>query len=233
MLFFFFQAEDGIRDADVTGVQTCALPISSSWARALAASFRISGRASWPARSTADRCSASTPSPRRRTRTPCDGVSPRKTDVFRTPLNFIARSSARMDRITSGPPSAIRSTRPGGTSMLASGDCQTKDPSSEIRGLDTPRGVVGWRGAHSPVPARPRQWPVSRRAYGSLRDEASRSDNRTGTVIGPRCHRNGFADLRRRDGLWWRTCDEPDTPRESLQYREASAWEYRLTRGSW
>src|SRR6266699_2681637 len=24
----FFQAEDGIRDADVTGVQTCALPIS-------------------------------------------------------------------------------------------------------------------------------------------------------------------------------------------------------------
>src|SRR5437667_9450670 len=27
--FFFFQAEDGIRDRDVTGVQTCALPISS------------------------------------------------------------------------------------------------------------------------------------------------------------------------------------------------------------
>src|SRR3989442_8575419 len=26
-MFFFFQAEDGIRDADVTGVQTCALPI--------------------------------------------------------------------------------------------------------------------------------------------------------------------------------------------------------------
>src|SRR3989454_4275182 len=28
MLFFFFQAEDGIRDYKVTGVQTCALPIS-------------------------------------------------------------------------------------------------------------------------------------------------------------------------------------------------------------
>src|SRR5215813_14239859 len=27
ILIFFFQAEDGIRDADVTGVQTCALPI--------------------------------------------------------------------------------------------------------------------------------------------------------------------------------------------------------------
>src|SRR5207245_5934752 len=29
VFFFFFQAEDGIRDATVTGVQTCALPISS------------------------------------------------------------------------------------------------------------------------------------------------------------------------------------------------------------
>src|SRR5256886_11600023 len=27
MCFFFFQAEDGIRDLTVTGVQTCALPI--------------------------------------------------------------------------------------------------------------------------------------------------------------------------------------------------------------
>src|SRR2546430_13618001 len=31
-LVFFFQAEDGIRDLTVTGVQTCALPI---WARAV------------------------------------------------------------------------------------------------------------------------------------------------------------------------------------------------------
>src|SRR2546430_17323281 len=28
-VFFFFQAEDGIRDLTVTGVQTCALPIST------------------------------------------------------------------------------------------------------------------------------------------------------------------------------------------------------------
>src|SRR2546429_474284 len=28
LIFFFFQAEDGIRDVAVTGVQTCALPIS-------------------------------------------------------------------------------------------------------------------------------------------------------------------------------------------------------------
>src|SRR5438093_13743864 len=31
--FFFFQAEDGIRDWSVTGVQTCALPISPLAAR--------------------------------------------------------------------------------------------------------------------------------------------------------------------------------------------------------
>src|SRR5437773_8117191 len=41
--FFFFQAEDGIRDRDVTGVQTCALPIyycpawPTIWRKGLAA----------------------------------------------------------------------------------------------------------------------------------------------------------------------------------------------------
>src|SRR5215471_20048101 len=34
VVFFFFQAEDGIRDLYVTGVQTCALPISPTyWTR--------------------------------------------------------------------------------------------------------------------------------------------------------------------------------------------------------
>src|SRR5690625_5774297 len=33
---FFFQAEDGIRDGHVTGVQTCALPISGAAAAARA-----------------------------------------------------------------------------------------------------------------------------------------------------------------------------------------------------
>src|SRR2546429_6054659 len=49
LVFFFFQAEDGIRDVAVTGVQTCALPI-----------FRLStsrGRTTPPLR-TATRCSA-------------------------------------------------------------------------------------------------------------------------------------------------------------------------------
>src|SRR6266540_5195595 len=35
VIFFFFQAEDGIRDRDVTGVQTCALPICEGRDRAV------------------------------------------------------------------------------------------------------------------------------------------------------------------------------------------------------
>src|SRR5258708_31584696 len=43
---FFFQAEDGIRDDLVTGVQTCALPISSSpTATAARTPTRATGRA--------------------------------------------------------------------------------------------------------------------------------------------------------------------------------------------
>src|SRR6266516_5300844 len=44
LLFFFFQEEDGIRYRTVTGVQTCALPISSS------AGPRIVGSSTPPAR---------------------------------------------------------------------------------------------------------------------------------------------------------------------------------------
>src|SRR5438067_10343539 len=32
-MYFFFQAEDGIRDRNVTGVQTCALPILRIWVK--------------------------------------------------------------------------------------------------------------------------------------------------------------------------------------------------------
>src|SRR5258708_30655473 len=48
-VFFFFQAEDGIRDDLVTGVQTCALPISFACRVPLA----LSGRS----RSPLKRCS--------------------------------------------------------------------------------------------------------------------------------------------------------------------------------
>src|SRR3989442_9713703 len=44
VMLFFFQAEDGIRDADVTGVQTCALPISARGTPALLHGVTGSGK---------------------------------------------------------------------------------------------------------------------------------------------------------------------------------------------
>src|SRR5688500_19754704 len=46
VIFFFFQAEDGIRDYKVTGVQTCALPISPSPAASRCATWTAAR--SWP-----------------------------------------------------------------------------------------------------------------------------------------------------------------------------------------
>src|SRR2546430_4030707 len=43
LVFFFFQAEDGIRDLTVTGVQTCALPIWGAAHR-----LRRSAQPAWP-----------------------------------------------------------------------------------------------------------------------------------------------------------------------------------------
>src|SRR2546430_3804071 len=59
-LFFFVQAEDGIRDLTVTGVQTCALPICtnrrSRSTRACPAPFRGSRRPAQNIRKTTGRC---------------------------------------------------------------------------------------------------------------------------------------------------------------------------------
>src|SRR2546422_4662673 len=58
--FFFFQAEDGIRDVAVTGVQTCALPISADAAepksvsgpRQFTDTCRVAGSPADPSRTT-------------------------------------------------------------------------------------------------------------------------------------------------------------------------------------
>src|SRR5699024_11283244 len=49
VVFFFFQAEDGIRDRNVTGVQTCALPISTHRPAVVACANDPHGQ-SWRAR---------------------------------------------------------------------------------------------------------------------------------------------------------------------------------------
>src|SRR5260370_415733 len=68
-VFFFFQAEDGIRDSSVTGVQTCALPICTclpGGATPSTAATRASLTSTWlfPAsRTPASRLPANTCSP--------------------------------------------------------------------------------------------------------------------------------------------------------------------------
>src|SRR5438874_5011801 len=54
-LFFFFQAEDGIRALYVTGVQTCALPISVWRRRAVRAAAQRGADLGLPARVAGDR----------------------------------------------------------------------------------------------------------------------------------------------------------------------------------
>src|SRR2546422_634144 len=56
--FFFFQAEDGIRDVAVTGVQTCALPICSTAVRTPALSGGCPGTNSTSRTSNAESSSA-------------------------------------------------------------------------------------------------------------------------------------------------------------------------------
>src|SRR3989449_11045796 len=60
LLVFFFQAEDGIRDVAVTGVQTCALPISRSSSTGQRVARRTRSRSQTgsfqPFRSTASSC---------------------------------------------------------------------------------------------------------------------------------------------------------------------------------
>src|SRR2546429_4205274 len=69
--FFFFQAEDGIRDVAVTGVQTCALPISASDSAGRRRSTRqVGGRRCPDPRTSVARVSLSTSRASRRERYP-------------------------------------------------------------------------------------------------------------------------------------------------------------------
>src|SRR2546422_2795110 len=79
MLFFFFQAEDGIRDVAVTGVQTCALPISRGKGRVRSANGWKGARSARCAKSNSGRTARSG-------RKPSIGRS-RSTDRKSTRLN--------------------------------------------------------------------------------------------------------------------------------------------------
>src|SRR5205823_10965844 len=84
---FFFQAEDGIRDKLVTGVQTCALPICR--VPGLAAVVVVTATAS-----TCRSRTRSTPRPRRRSATSGRAAHPRARPASATPTE-IGRASCR------------------------------------------------------------------------------------------------------------------------------------------
>src|SRR5262249_59785063 len=67
VFFFFFQAEDGIRDWSVTGVQTCALPIWTSACQGLG-KLRLDRRRKSAAATDRRRCGATWQSRRGRAR---------------------------------------------------------------------------------------------------------------------------------------------------------------------
>src|SRR5882762_11398440 len=52
LVFFFFQAEDGIRDSSVTGVQMCALPIYGGTTHRPPADEVVTSASGWANRST-------------------------------------------------------------------------------------------------------------------------------------------------------------------------------------
>src|SRR5437773_2583854 len=73
--FFFFQAEDGIRDRDVTGVQTCALPISPTYRVHLVAAPEPTPDAR-KAPEAVDRPAEDKPAPAPKAKSPKSTVSP-------------------------------------------------------------------------------------------------------------------------------------------------------------
>src|SRR2546422_2647298 len=113
--FFFFQAEDGIRDVAVTGVQTCALPISRASGPAPAAA---------PAAPSAARRAGTAPrAPPGTPRTPPRAAAPTRTlPRPRAPRRHPSCSTSSCDSFIEHPPQpdvGARQLRLGKTHRLA------------------------------------------------------------------------------------------------------------------
>src|SRR6266853_4357965 len=106
--FFFFQAEDGIRDLTVTGVQTCALPIWARDALGLGRPADALARAARPTVLVRERPQRAGPAAdeRRQARVPRRALS-------RTPRRLCALPDARSEaRRRERPPGQARSALP-------------------------------------------------------------------------------------------------------------------------
>src|SRR2546430_838012 len=103
VLFFFFQAEDGIRDLTVTGVQTCALPISASTPTRARSDAHARSRGSIRSRRSQGAQASATPSgetarPRTRMRAPAGPLTAAPPTIGLTPTTgaVVERSASTM-----------------------------------------------------------------------------------------------------------------------------------------
>src|SRR5699024_9342584 len=101
---FFFQAEDGIRDRNVTGVQTCALPISSPSSR-LRASRAFASLASRPLKRAVVRCRS------RRLPFLFCAIRSLLSAVFRPPVHRIPPPAPPQQRVLSASVFCIKNLR--------------------------------------------------------------------------------------------------------------------------
>src|SRR6266542_3676999 len=160
--FFFFQAEDGIRDATVTGVQTCALPISRTWREG-----RPNGLLRWPPRpgitdgSGGQRAAVRTPPSsshptisRRRTRRTLASGGPRPSaPVARSGWNASSTPSGSGNRTGSGAGST--SSSGGSCCAIASANAASISPEvTSAHGRGTQAGGAGPRAPSGPPGAR-------------------------------------------------------------------------------
>src|SRR2546426_5554817 len=177
MYFFFFQAEDGIRDYKVTGVQTCALPIlrlPSGGQRHLGACVielahpepGEGGQRQLGPEHGAD----------------ADGVGPHRLER----LGSIQRSTSSNARVVaSGSSSISQCETPGMAIRFVPGKCEARNGLSSPSASMAKRGPANFRAAESPskLPMSPRS---ATKAFRSMRaTEAKTAVRVAGRAFGP------------------------------------------------
>src|SRR6266542_4967743 len=128
IFFFFFQAEDGIRDATVTGVQTCALPISGG-----AAVRQRAGKDRWRRQRRERRRLSPAAEPAAAARRPSAGPPPPRSSRPRSPSSrtFLKRLQRELGTTT------VYVTHDQ-SEALALADCMAVMEAGRVRQLGTP-----------------------------------------------------------------------------------------------
>src|ERR1035437_6129535 len=145
--FFFFQAEDGIRDIGVTGVQTCALPICARWRTRWA---RGTGYPVGSRTPTSRCCRCLLPPDARRSRCPRGNLPEKQARSRWQDSGSQARPPARR---AVGGRLRVPSLAFGPDAVAADADTHAMEPEARIQ----PDSRTAWRVARRPPPRRVRR----------------------------------------------------------------------------